>query len=264
MYALPSPALIGRAHSGGSSWLLVRGGVKRLIDWHSFPHHPGELIELQSAMGLEAVLQLCTAYQPRRSAAQPQQQLTQYRRQQLAADNAITESPFASFASPQWLAYLTALCERGYTGPLCGACLPGYGRARLLECQPCRAVGENTVYYILILGVNVLSLSLTIRAAIMRNQGKSKPPLYSQIIKIFVSFSMVTSLAVRLQVPHDDADFRVNSFVTLRSAAANSNLSAPPDRRRASRLRGPRGWVSCSSPLRRCRAARRCSASTAP
>lgn len=63
----------------------------------------------------------------------------------------------------------------GYRGPLCGACSDGFGRARLLECNPCHAQGFNALYYGLILLVNAASLALTIRAAITISMGNAKP-----------------------------------------------------------------------------------------
>lgn len=72
--------------------------------------------------------------------------------------------------------YAGLLCKAGFRGPLCGACQVGYGRARMLECNPCYAKGTNTLYYLLIVLVNTVSLALTIRAAIMTSSGNAKPP----------------------------------------------------------------------------------------
>lgn len=50
--------------------------------------------------------------------------------------------------------------------------------------QKCYRRGTNSLFYGLIVAVNVVSLSLTIRTAIIRNSGNACPPLYSQIIKV--------------------------------------------------------------------------------
>lgn len=75
------------------------------------------------------------------------------------------------------LTYSGLLCHKGYRGALCGACTKGYGRARMLECNPCHEKGTNTFYYLLIVCVNAVSLALTIRAAIMTSTGNAKPPV---------------------------------------------------------------------------------------
>jgi hypothetical protein len=50
--------------------------------------------------------------------------------------------------------------------------------------QKCFEKKANSAYYGLIVIVNGVSLSLTIRATILRSSaGNARPPLYSQIIK---------------------------------------------------------------------------------
>lgn len=73
----------------------------------------------------------------------------------------------------------------------------GYGRTRLLECQKCIGRGTNGAFYALIALVNVFSLSLTVRSAILRaatSGHRVRPPIYSQIIKVRAAAKLVRYL----------------------------------------------------------------------
>jgi hypothetical protein len=89
-----------------------------------------------------------------------------------------------------------AQCAPGYTGPLCGQCTDGYGHdASDLLCAACPSPLANTGKLVATSLASVASLIVTIRA----NLKVDKPgtPRHAAIIKIFLSYLTVTSMASR-------------------------------------------------------------------
>ena len=93
---------------------------------------------------------------------------------------------------------LQASCYAGYEGPLCAVCSAGYGRDTDLRCGLCPSFAYNTGKLALTSFTNLLSVSMTIRSNMLCGlRGGVRPPLHSQIIKIFLNYLTVTSLASR-------------------------------------------------------------------
>lgn len=91
-----------------------------------------------------------------------------------------------------------ASCYAGYEGPLCAVCAAGYGRDTDLRCSECPSFAYNTGQLALTSFTNLLSVSMTIRTNMLCGlRGGVRPPLHSQIIKIFLNYLTVTSLASR-------------------------------------------------------------------
>jgi hypothetical protein len=89
-----------------------------------------------------------------------------------------------------------AQCAPGYIGPLCGQCTVGYGHdASDLLCAACPSPLANTGKLAATSLASVASLMLTIRANLKVD--KVGKPLHAQIIKIFLSYLTVTSMASR-------------------------------------------------------------------
>ena len=71
----------------------------------------------------------------------------------------------------------------------------------------------------------MLSLVFTVRATILQNAGLvARPPLYSQIIKCFMSMLMLTSLALRIPVKWPRL---VTSVIKIQSAVAVTQEARP-------------------------------------
>jgi hypothetical protein len=86
-----------------------------------------------------------------------------------------------------------AQCWPAYEGTLCAVCADGFGRDTDLKCGECPSFDENTGKLALTSFTNILSVAITIRAA----GHTTGAPLHSQIIKIFLNYLTVTSLASR-------------------------------------------------------------------
>lgn len=82
------------------------------------------------------------------------------------------------------------LCQEGYTGLLCSTCSPGWGRIRHADCTRClEQKSVNRLAYALIVVVNVVTLCITIRSTINKDNASGGRPLralpyFSQIIKV--------------------------------------------------------------------------------
>jgi hypothetical protein len=86
-----------------------------------------------------------------------------------------------------------AQCWPAYEGTLCAVCAEGYGRDTDLKCGECPSFERNTGMLALTSFTHLVSVGVTIRAA----GHTTGAPLHSQIIKIFLNYLTVTSLASR-------------------------------------------------------------------
>ncbi|KXZ55163.1 hypothetical protein GPECTOR_3g310 [Gonium pectorale] len=74
-------------------------------------------------------------------------------------------------ASIQYLpAYMLTQCSEGYTGTLCGECLPGYGWSRVATCVKCPSRVLNNFYYALVTILTLSVLAFTIYSSLKEQQ----------------------------------------------------------------------------------------------
>lgn len=113
-----------------------------------------------------------------------------------------------------------AQCWPAYSGSLCSQCSPGYGRDTDLKCAMCAPFTENTLKLAATSFTNLFSLALTIKANM---EGGVSPPLHSQIIKVFLNYLTVTSLASRapLKWPR-----RVEQMLAVQATSTHSSGKA--------------------------------------
>jgi predicted outer membrane repeat protein len=125
---------------------------------------------------------------------------------------------------------LAAQCSDGYEGTLCAQCSAGYGRDTDLTCGECPSFSENTGKLALTSFTNILSIGLTVRTL---SNGAVAKPLHSQIIKVFLNYLTVTSLASRAPLKWPK---RIEELLAAQSTGTHSS--------------GKTVAIECSMPLR--------------
>ncbi|GLC43402.1 hypothetical protein PLESTM_001469600 [Pleodorina starrii] len=70
--------------------------------------------------------------------------------------------------------YLQSQCAPGYTGTLCGECLPGYGWRGIAVCSKCHPRVLNNLYYVLVTLLMLLVLAFTVYSSLKEQRQARK------------------------------------------------------------------------------------------
>ncbi|KIZ01608.1 hypothetical protein MNEG_6353 [Monoraphidium neglectum] len=95
-----------------------------------------------------------------------------------------------------------AQCSRGYTGPLCGQCAPGYGAvAAPLHCAPCVAAAGARALLILALAALTVTVAYVSAAEWRDNRSGRNAPLPSDYLKLLVGHLQHLAIIYSLPLP---------------------------------------------------------------
>ena len=95
---------------------------------------------------------------------------------------------------------LGGVCAEGYTGNVCGQCLPGYGSQSAFRCAKCMGVGKTVAAFLGAAVVMVLLIALVVHTTLMDTQQSTCSVRPSDLLRILVRHLQYLAVISTLRV----------------------------------------------------------------